>query len=192
MNRRIVVLIGLIVAMGTILPPTASMEPLSFAGNSKSIVPWASAINYIGMGMGDGGSMGGGMSGNQSKSGMNQMNKTSGMQMQMVDDTANASIDKVITHQLGSNAFMSLVFVKYVGKLHINHIVINQTNTDVKFLKAGITHKWIPDIEGNSCTMHSNSAFMMHHGNKAMIVIKVLTDAMPAFTLFMAASHPGT
>ncbi len=194
MNQRIIVLIGMIVSVGTMLPATLSIEQLSFADNSKSmaIVASASVINSATTSMGDGGGMKGGMGSNQNMSSMNKTNNTSGMPMQMMDDTANASIDKVVTNQYADGKFRSLVFVKYEGKLHINHIVINQTNSDVKILKADINHKWIPDVEGNSITLHSNSAFMKHHGNKAMIVIKVLTDATPAFKLSNVSSHSGT
>ncbi len=193
MNQRIIVLIGMIASVVTILPATLSIEQLSFADNSKSmaIVASAFAINSATTSMGGGGIQGS-MGGNQNMSSTNKMNNTLGMPMQMMDGTANASIDKVVTYQYANGMFRSLVFVKYEGKLHINHIVINQTNSDVKILKATINHKWIPDVEGNSITLHSNSAFMTHHGNKAMIVIKVLTDAMPAFKLYNVSSHSGT
>ncbi len=186
MNQRIIVLIGIIAGVGTMLPATLSIEPLSFADNSKSmaVVASASAINYATTSMGGGGGMQGSRGGNQT---MTVMNPSANM----TDDTMHASIDKVITSQTGASMFRSLLYVKYEGKLHINHIVINQTNSDVKILKADISHKWIPDVEGNSITLHSNSAFMKSHGDKATIVIKVLTDAMPAFTLSMAASYAG-
>ncbi|MGH9910706.1 MAG: hypothetical protein ACRD32_08695 [Nitrososphaerales archaeon] len=109
----------------------------------------------------------------------------------MQDDTANASIVKVITHQVQDGNFRSLIFVKYEGKLHINHVVINQTNSDTMILKASISHNWIPDIEGNSITLHSNLAFIKQHGNKAMFVIKVVTDQEPAFKLHMVGAHQG-
>lgn len=182
---------GLIVTIGTILM-TTSIELQRYPSNSVLIAQDASAIKIGFMEMG-GGSMQGGMSGNKNMSGTNQMgNKTSSMNMPaMQDDTANASIDKVITRQVQDGNFRSLIFLKYEGKLHINHIVINQTNSDTMILKASISHNWIPDIEGNSITLHSDMAFIKYHGNKAMVVIKVVTDQEPAFKLHMVGAHSG-
>ncbi len=59
MNQRIIVLIGMIASVGTMLPATLSIEPLSFADNSKSmaVAASASAINYATTSMGGGGGM---------------------------------------------------------------------------------------------------------------------------------------
>lgn len=191
LKPRIALTIGLIVTIGTILM-TTSIEPQRYPNNSALIAQDASAINIGFMEMG-GGSMQGGMSGNKNMSGTNQMgNKTSSMNMPaMQDDTANASIAKVITRQVQGGNFRSLIFLKYEGKLQINHIVINQTNSDTKILKAPINQKWIPDIEGNSITLHSNLTFIKSHGDKAMFVIKVVTDQEPTFKLHMVGAHSG-
>lgn len=191
LKPRIALTIGLIVTIGTILM-TTSIEPQRYPSNSALIAQDASAIKIGFMEMG-GGNMQGSMSGSKNMSGTNQMgNKTSSMNMPaMQDDTANASITKVITRQVQDGNFRSIIFVKYEGKLHINHIVINQTNSHTKILKVSISHNWIPDIEGNSITLHSDMAFIKSHGNKAMFGIKVVTDQEPTFKLHMVGTHSG-
>ena len=101
-------------------------------------------------------------------------------------DTKNAEISKVITRDYGSDGVLSLVFVKYAGVMHANHIAIFQINQDVKILKSSTSSKWIPEITGNSIGFHSDISYV---SSGKSIVIKVITNTKPSFKLNLVASH---
>jgi hypothetical protein len=71
------------------------------------------------------------------------------------------------------------------GTIDVNHIVISQTNPDVKTLKAWITPQWDSSITLYQ-TSFDTSKSSLTQGQTLNIVI--VTDGKPAFSLDMLAS----
>lgn len=123
---------------------------------------------------------------NMSSSTMENMSSSNTENMKV--DTSNAMISKVITRNYGTNDVFSLVFVRYDGDLHINHVVAMQTNSGVQMAKAWIAPKWDSQMSGDSLTFHSDKASIT---KGKTLVILVITDSTPAFNLISAESHSG-
>lgn len=97
-------------------------------------------------------------------------------------DSSNASgdITRINTFRMGDGQFTSFVSLTNNSPLGVNHIVISQTNPDVKTLKAWINPQW-----HSSTTLYqtsfNTSESSLTQGQTLNIVI--VTDGKPAFSL---------
>lgn len=107
-------------------------------------------------------------------------------------DTKNAlhissgDITRIDTFSMDGGKFTSFISVTNKGVTDVNHIVISQTNPDVKTLKAWITPQWDSSIALYQ-TSFDTSKSSLTQGQTLNIVI--VTDGKPAFSLDTLASN---
>jgi len=99
--------------------------------------------------------------------------------------TSSGDITRINTFSMDGGKFTSFISVTNKGTIDVNHIVISQTNPDVKTLKAWITPQWDSSITLYQ-TSFDTSKSSLTQGQTLNIVI--VTDGKPAFSLDMLAS----
>ena len=99
--------------------------------------------------------------------------------------TSTGDITRINTFSMDNGKFTSFISVTNKGTIDVNHIVISQTNPDVKTLKAWITPQWDSSINLYQ-TSFDTSKSSLTQGQTLNIVI--VTDGKPAFSLDMLAS----
>jgi len=98
---------------------------------------------------------------------------------------SSGDITRINTFSMDGGKFTSFISVTNKGTIDVNHIVISQTNPDVKTLKAWITPQWDSSITLYQ-TSFDTSKSSLTQGQTLNIVI--VTDGKPAFSLDMLAS----
>ncbi len=99
--------------------------------------------------------------------------------------TSSGDITRINTFSMDGGKFTSFISVTNKGTIDVNHIVISQTNPDVKTLKVWITPQWDSSITLYQ-TSFDTSKSSLTQGQTLNIVI--VTDGKPAFSLDMLAS----
>ena len=100
--------------------------------------------------------------------------------------TSSGDITRINTFGMDGGRFTSFISVTNNGPFDVNHIVISQTNPDVKVLKAWITPQWDSSIALYQ-TSFDTSKSSLTQGQTLNIVI--VTDGKPAFSLETLASN---
>ena len=93
---------------------------------------------------------------------------------------ANGDITRISTFMMGDGQFTSFVSVTNNSPLGVNHIVVSQTNPDVKTLKAWISPQWDSSTALYQ-TSFDTSKSSLTQGQTLNIVM--VTDGKPAFSL---------
>jgi len=99
---------------------------------------------------------------------------------------SSGDIARINTFGMDGGRFTSFISVTNKGPFDINHIVISQTNSDVKVLKAWITPQWDSSIALYQ-TSFDTSKTSLTQGQTLNIVI--VTDGKPAFSLETLSSN---
>ena len=100
--------------------------------------------------------------------------------------TSSGGIARINTFGMDGGRFTSFISVANKGPFDVNHIVISQTNPNVKVLKAWITPQWDSSIALYQ-TSFDTSKPSLTQGQTLNIVI--VTDGKPAFSLETLASN---
>lgn len=100
--------------------------------------------------------------------------------------TSSGDITRINTFGMDGGRFTSFISVTNKGPIDVNHIVISQTNPDVKTLKAWITPQWDSNISLYK-TSFDTSKSSLTQGQTLNIVI--VTDGKPAFIIDTLASN---
>lgn len=100
--------------------------------------------------------------------------------------TSSGDITRINTFGMDGGRFTSVISVTNKGPIDVNHIVISQTNPDVKTFKAWITPQWDSSISLYK-TSFDTSKSSLTQGQTLNIII--VTDGKPAFSLETLASN---
>ncbi len=89
-------------------------------------------------------------------------------------------ITRISTFNMGGGQFTSFVSITNKGPLGVNHIVISQTNPDVKTLKAWISPQWHSSISLYQTSFDTSKSSLTQDQTLNIVIV---TDGKPAFTL---------
>lgn len=95
-------------------------------------------------------------------------------------DTSSGDITRISTFNMGDGQYTSFVSVTNNGPIGVNHIVISQTNPDVKTLKAWISPQWDSTIALYKTSFDTSKSSLTHDQTLNIVIV---TDGKPAFGL---------
>ncbi|MDC8451517.1 MAG: hypothetical protein LV477_01255 [Candidatus Nitrosotalea sp.] len=95
-------------------------------------------------------------------------------------DTSSGDITRISTFSMGDGQYTSFVSVTNNGPLGVNHIVISQTNPDVKTLKAWISPQWDSSIALYKTSFDTSKSSLTQDQTLNIVIV---TDGKPAFSL---------
>jgi hypothetical protein len=97
-----------------------------------------------------------------------------------IHDLPNGGITRINTINMGDGRFTSFVSVTNNDMNSVNHIVILQSNPDVKVLKAWISPQWDSSIMLYKVQFDTSKSTL---AQKQTLNIVLITDGKPAFSL---------
>lgn len=103
-----------------------------------------------------------------------------------VFDTSSGDITRISTFSMGDGKYTSFVSVTNNGPLGVNHIVISQTNPDVKTLKAWISPQWDSSISLYKTSFDTSKSSLTQDQTVNIVIV---TDGKPAFGLDSLAAR---
>jgi hypothetical protein len=89
-------------------------------------------------------------------------------------------ITRISTFNMGGGQYTSFVSVTNNGPLGVNHIVISQTNPDVKTVKAWISPQWDSSISLYKTSFDTSKSSLTQDQTLNIVIV---TDGKPAFSL---------
>ena len=95
-------------------------------------------------------------------------------------DASSGYIPRINTINMEDGRFTSFVSVTNSGANSVNHIVITQSNPDVRTLKAWISPQWESSISLYQINFDTSKSSLPQKQTLNMVII---TDGKPAFTL---------
>jgi hypothetical protein len=101
-------------------------------------------------------------------------------------DTSSGDITRISTFNMGDGQYTSFVSVTNNDPLGVNHIVISQTNPDVKTLKAWISPQWDSSIALYKTSFDTSKSSLTQDQTLNIVIV---TDGKPAFSLDSLAAR---
>lgn len=97
-----------------------------------------------------------------------------------LSDASSGDITRINTINIGDGRFTSFVSVTNNGVNSVNHIVISQSNPDVRTLKVWISPQWDSSISLYQINFDTSKSSLLQ---KQTLNIVIVTDGKPVFSL---------